>query len=142
MPDANATHSAPPPGDSRSAMAASSARHEALSVRPYPSTPGRGPLAGSRWYGAASTGPGMNGRPATGSGRPACAARVPSPYRCVLSSGADSGDADSGGADSSDAEPSSVTRSLRLRFAAHQRRNGDAWVDALVANPLDLFCDG
>src|SRR5215467_9109307 len=107
MPEENTTHPAAP---SRSAMAASSVRNVGLSVRPYPSTPGLGPSTGSRWYGAANTGPGTSGRPGTAAGRPACTARVPSP----------------------------VTGSLRLRLSTHQRGDRDPRVDALVADPLHL----
>src|SRR5262245_8216792 len=110
MPEENTTQPAAP---SRSAMALSRVRNVGLSVRPYPSTPGLGPSTGSRWYGAANTGPGASGCPGTAAGRPACTALVPSP----------------------------VTGSLRLCLAAHQRGDRHPGVDALVADPLHLLGD-
>jgi hypothetical protein len=73
-PEEKTRHSPP----SSAPIAASSRRRVGLSGRPYPSRSGCGPVAGSRWYGAANTGPGRNGCPGTGSGNPARTHRVPS----------------------------------------------------------------
>src|SRR5918911_1455695 len=102
-PLANA--SAEPP--SSSPIAASSPRRVGLSDRPYPLTPG--PATGSRWYGAANTGPGRNGWPGSGAGSPAWTTRVPS---CMFA---------------------------RLHFAAHQQLHRDPGIDALVADAFHLL---
>ena len=75
MPLAKARQSPP----SSSPIAASSRRRVALSGRPYESSPGTGPRSGSRANVDANVGPGRNGSPGRGRGRPACTQRVESP---------------------------------------------------------------
>src|SRR5882672_5857612 len=100
---------------SSSPIADSSSRRVKLCGRPYESTPATTPLAGSSGKVDANTGPGRNGCPGPGRGRPAWTLRVESPYIAMILFG--------------------------LGLAAHQRGHGHGRCDTFMAHQFDLFGD-